>query len=297
MSFGATLTLDGCSPPCDTLTVKAANPGVWGCNVQVSVEYPTNSPSSDTFNMSVREMSEDQTRVVNSEVYYNLSMDKDSSTYVVDVINNQSSLIQLTDIGGGEIPYQIEFTNLGQELGECDGRDGQVPDADALTDGMNTLDTIAPYVFNILCLPAAANLDDDGKSVYSAAITYCESKRAFLIVDIPADVASLDNMNAWMTAVGDAIRHKNAAVYFPRLEIADQLKESRPRNVGASGTLAGIYARTDATRGVWKAPAGTEATLRGASPVLKLTDLENGGLNPLGINVLRILPVYGNVCW
>jgi phage tail sheath protein FI len=75
------------------------------------------------------------------------------------------------------------------------------------------------------------------------------------------------------------------------------LNESRPLNVAASGTLAGVYARTDSARGVWKAPAGTEATLRGASIPTKLTDLENGALNPLGVNVLRTFPIYGNICW
>jgi hypothetical protein len=67
--------------------------------------------------------------------------------------------------------------------------------------------------------------------------------------------------------------------------------------VGPSGTLAGIYARTDAERGVWKAPAGIEAALRNASLPVKLTDLETGALNPIGTNVLRSFPIYGNVAW
>ncbi len=60
-------------------------------------------------------------------------------------------------------------------------------------------------------------------------------------------------------------RHKNAALYFPRVQIADPLDEFRPRSLGASGTMAGLYARTDVARGVWKAPAGTEAVLRGVT--------------------------------
>ena len=62
--------------------------------------------------------------------------------------------------------------------------------------------------------------------------------------------------------------------------------------------MAGLYARTDANRGVWKAPAGTEASLSGVQGlVYNLTDTENGQLNPLGLNCLRIFPVYGDVCW
>ena len=60
----------------------------------------------------------------------------------------------------------------------------------------------------------------------------------------------------------ESLRHKNAAVYFPRTRIPDPLADGRPRSLGASGTIAGLYARTDTERGVWKAPAGTDARLR-----------------------------------
>jgi hypothetical protein len=76
------------------------------------------------------------------------------------------------------------------------------------------------------------------------------------------------------------------------------LNLNRPRSIGASGTIAGLYARTDTQRGVWKAPAGTEAALRNvASLGYLLTDLENGALNPIGVNCLRNFPVYSNICW
>jgi len=59
-----------------------------------------------------------------------------------------------------------------------------------------------------------------------------------------------------------------------------------------------VFARTDAQRGVWKAPAGTDAALNGVAGLqVPLTDAENGLLNPLGINCLRTLPVFGNVVW
>jgi phage tail sheath protein FI len=103
-------------------------------------------------------------------------------------------------------------------------------------------------------------------------------------------------MIAWM-GTNDGLRDRNAAVYFPRVLIPDALNENRPRNVGASGTLAGVYARTDATRGVWKAPAGTDGDLRGASLAVTINDLENGSLNPLGINALRTFPIFGPISW
>jgi len=66
----------------------------------------------------------------------------------------------------------------------------------------------------------------------------------------------------------------------------------------ASGTLAGIFANTDAQRGVWKAPAGTNAVLGGASGLtVTLNDGENGQLNEIGVNCLRTFPIIGSVVW
>ena len=117
-------------------------------------------------------------------------------------------------------------------------------------------------LFNILCIPEAALLGDtDMRAVYAAAEEYVEDRRAMLIVDIPPTVVSLDQMQTWI-AENSGLRHPNGAVYFPRTRIPDPLDQNRPRSIGASGTIAGLYARTDGQRGVWKAPAGTDARLR-----------------------------------
>jgi hypothetical protein len=61
--------------------------------------------------------------------------------------------------------------------------------------------------------------------------------------------------------------------------------------------MAGVFARTDATRGVWKAPAGIGAALQGADVALNVQDGDNGILNQRGINVLRAFPLYGAIAW
>lgn len=288
----ATLTLQNGAT--DVLELAAANEGMWGENVEVSVEAITGQPT--LFNLLVREVAtiSGRQQIVNSEVFRNLSMEDNSPRFVQAVVNNESNLIQVVDVLDTDVPDPIAFTAL-------DGtpNDGTPPDDTALIAGIKTLDTIAPFIFNILCLPDAANLNDgQAQAVYSAANTFCEAKRAFLIVDIPAVIDSPEDMvTTWLANVGDNIRHRNSAVYFPRLLIPDALNGSRPRNVAASGTLAGVYARTDASRGIWKAPAGTEATLRGATLATSLTDLQNGDLNQLGVNNLRTFPIFGNVSW
>ena len=163
--------------------------------------------------------------------------------------------------------------------------------------GMYALEEIAPQLFNTLCIPAAAKLDQQGfAAVISTAEKYCCDKRAFLIIDPPSTIKTKDELVSWMEN-NESLRHRNAAIYFPGLEIPDPLNGNQSRSVGASGTLAGVYARIDQTRGVWKAAAGAEADLRGASIPIQLTNHDNDELNRLGMNALRSFPQIGNVAW
>ena len=188
-----------------------------------------------------------------------------------------------------------------------DGSDGATPPtprvgATALTgtlaakSGIYALEDVD--LVNILCIPRTAELTETNmRQVYSDATSYIAGRRGFLLVDIPETTASLEAMQTWLTQ-NDSLRNKNAAVYFPRTFAPDPVKGNRLRSIAASGTIAGLYARTDANRGVWKAPAGIEARLQNVqSLAYLLTDLQHGALNPLGANCLRTFPVYGNVCW
>jgi hypothetical protein len=176
-------------------------------------------------------------------------------------------------------------------------RGGDLRGSRAEKTGIYALDDVD--IFNILCLPRAAEMESatEMAAVYAEAEAYCAERRAFLLLDVPKDVDTMAEMQAWMRK-NDTLRHKNAAVYFPRALIADPLNDYRLRSVGASGTIAGLFAQTDATRGVWKAPAGIDARLRNVQQLAyALTDAENGALNPLGVNCLRTMPVHGNIAW
>lgn len=156
-------------------------------------------------------------------------------------------------------------------------------------------------LFNILCIPATMNLPDtDAAQVATQATSLCTTRRAMYVLDVPQSDAVRDSVPAiktWLDASA-SLRSRNAALYFPRVQIADPLNNFRLRPVAPSGTVAGLWARTDGSRGVWKAPAGTEAGLTGVQKIsYVLTDPENGVLNPLAINCLRNFPVYGPVAW
>jgi phage tail sheath protein FI len=153
-------------------------------------------------------------------------------------------------------------------------------------------------LFNLLLIPETFDMSaGQAAGVIPPAVALCEARRAFYIVDAPSDrtLANIANVNDWANG---AATSRNAATYFPALRISDPLDGLRPRSMAPSGTLAGVYARTDATRGVWKAPAGTDATLNGVLDLaVPVNDLENGQLNPKRINVLRSFPAYGRVSW
>jgi len=87
------------------------------------------------------------------------------------------------------------------------------------------------------------------------------------------------------------------AAYFPWIYVSDPLKSGKLRLTPPSGSIAGLFARTDNLRGVWTAPAGTDAAVIGVSGLsYNLTDSENGALNALGINCLRVFPT-GTLVW
>jgi hypothetical protein len=105
-------------------------------------------------------------------------------------------------------------------------------------------------------------------------------------------------MSSWfLTNLSNFGDFDNGAVYYPRIQIADPLNNYLPKEIGVSGTLAGVYASTDLNRGVWKAPAGTTAPLVGATPAYPLKDIDSGILNPLGICGIRNFTSYGVVSW
>jgi uncharacterized protein len=148
-------------------------------------------------------------------------------------------------------------------------------------------------IFNILCLPGVTDTD-----VLNTAAAYCTERRAFLIVDAP--FATINDPAEMSTVIASTSLPKTnfAAVYYPWLKIADPLKNGKLADFPPSGTIAGLFARTDSSRGVWKAPAGTEAVLVGVQGMsYQLSDPENGVLNPLGVNCLRVLPLFGPLSW
>jgi hypothetical protein len=162
-------------------------------------------------------------------------------------------------------------------------------------------------LFNLLSIPEAARAQAgnpeaadpniNAVEIYSAAITLCDQRRAMLLIDPPPNVKTVAGAVDWKSNTIDVV-DANGAAFWPRLRLADPLNNSQLRTFAPSGVVAGVYASTDASRGVWKAPAGIAATLNGVQNMTyQLSDAENGVLNPLGLNCFRTFPLYGPVLW
>jgi uncharacterized protein len=155
------------------------------------------------------------------------------------------------------------------------------------------LDALAAVdLFNLLALPGIT-----APTILTAAVDYCRERRAFLIADASQDVRTPQQMEQAIQR-GAVPRTSYGALYYPWLQIPDPLNSGRLRATPPSGAVAGVFARTDSQRGVWKPPSGTDAILAGVKGLeYNVTDAENSRLNPRGVNCLRVLPGFGPTVW
>jgi phage tail sheath protein FI len=135
-------------------------------------------------------------------------------------------------------------------------------------------------IFNLLLVPGVSD-----NNILSAALSFAERKRAFAIVDPPPQATAFQipgsSLPTIQTMAADIPLSQNAALYFPYLNTTDPIS-SMPMAVAPSGYVAGVFATTDATRGVWKAPAGLAASVLGTTgPVASglMNDMQQGVLN------------------
>src|SRR5215472_2027260 len=283
-----------------SLVITAENPGLWGNSYGIFIKNQLDASSKSTgrFRLQVAYAPPGTPTpppvVVESFENLSITTPDPKGRYVVDIVNNQSNYItvsvSLTDptkpltLPPADIPKSP--ATAPQNLQK--GQDGTVltPSTDsgkpgafetALTPtsgsgGIYLLDHVD--LFNLLCVPG-----EIVGSTLSTLEQYCEGAigghpplRAFLIADSNPNIIDYTKLTT-----GPPISGKNAAFYFPWINAPDPLKPGVTSVYPPCGFVAGIYARTDGNRGVWKAPAGTEATLTGViGPAVPLNDPENG---------------------
>jgi phage tail sheath protein FI len=280
------------------LEFTAASPGAWAEEYSVRITPRTDEDFEDRFKVEVVLDKEAPIDGPVVEVFENLSVDEADGRFAETVINDRSRLIRVSVPSGAAAPAAIAEDTF------ADGADGDVLDpnsteaavAAAFHQAVVALfneGAIADRIdlFNLVCVPGESN-----PPTIQTLRAKCAERRAFLIVDCTEE-AAVDSAVAEAVSLNGA-HPSYAAYYFPWVRSADPLRQGAIRAFPPCGYVAGIYARTDAARGVWKAPAGTDAALVGvAGFTVRMSDAENGTLNPHGVNCLRTLPVYGNVVW
>ena len=307
----ASVNLQNAGQP--ALALTAASPGSWGRRLHAAVVHDS-AANETSYDLILREY-DGSNRLIAGEAFTNLSIVQGNPRFAPTIINRDSQWVTATQANGVLPEAQIARAGVGA-LAQADmtqftgGGDGALPgtaawdagaqaaftDVNDATLGLEALNRIEPEVFNILCLPAVAELPQAAAAaVYADAYRLCRDRRAVLLVDIAEAGNRRDLVIGWLAQLGLA-NLENAAVFFPRVVVANPLTGDTLK-ISSSGTVAGVMARIDGSRGVWKASAGVEAGLRGATPTRSLTDLQNGELNVRGINAIRSLPVYGSVVW
>jgi phage tail sheath protein FI len=306
----ARLAVGGAAQP---LHLEAANEGSWGNDLRARIDYNAKAEPANLFNLTVK-----NTKTGQIEVHRNLSVEADSSRRVDKVLSEESQLIRtrvrptLRPTNNkpdpkGSVPLGADpfdpTNSSGIETGgvASDGRTLEVLDFTPLngsTDKHGIFALLQADLFNLLCLPPFITDGDMNPAVIGAAAKLCEDSRAMLLVDAPSAWKTTAKAVAGITAADVGTTSKNAAIYFPRLRQPNPLRENQLEEFAPCGAIAGVMARTDSNRGVWKAPAGQEASLVGVPALtVSLTDAENGQLNPLGVNCLRAFPLIGRVVW
>lgn len=221
----------------------------------------------------------------------------------LDVAKKKSPVVQ-AEVDAATVALKKANEDFAKNANDGNGKNGK--DAlslatyqgnEAAKEGIYLLEKVD--LFNLLVIPPDNPAGDVSTDVLQTAIAYAVKRRAFVIVDAPqswksaaAGVEKFDSLNL------SGVNERNAALYFPYVREANPLRGGQVEDFPPSGAIAGIFARTDTTRGVWKAPAGLDASITGIQGLsVNLTDLENGQLNQLGINSLRAFPGSGKVVW
>ena len=276
------------------LLVEAANPGTWGKRLVVSLSHAVDNRAF--FSLTVYDP--DSKR---SETFAKLSVRPKSKYFIAKVLKQSSDLIRVVrENRKWKVPRSRPAAQRKASGVPGYGADGRSLGVDNFSSarlkrrrkGLYALDRA--NIFNLLYIPPYKTNRSIDRALVRDAAAYCERAKAFLILDPPS--AWSDAQAAASQPQALATSSANAAVFFPRIQKRDALDPQSLRIAAPGGSIAGIFARIDSTRGVWKAPAGVK--VMGADDLtLALSSADQSLLNPQAVNCLRRFPNRGILLW
>ena len=309
------LSLVGASVTIDSLifTATEITDEMFGMTVTVRPINPMVSPPLDEIADIIISYGPSSGPGTVTETYRRVSMEPfevDGKTPNADYVLTRLSASQLVTVALASPPGPFPVSTVTQSF------DASLPTATAIFEASDftavmqqdsPLDKLS--IFNLMVIPGVTN-----SLVLGTALAFCEKKRAFFIMDPPITASAdgtdptfpiriQDVMNGDVAALPIPPEGANAALYFPYLKSLDPVTGAATSSVTGhvnevppAATVAGVYAATDLARGVWKAPAGFQATTINTTGVVdrgRMTDLRQGTLNPIGVNCLRDFPNVG----
>lgn len=301
------LTLPGAAAG---IALRAAGAGKWADGLQITVVR-------NKYNLDLRDWKLEQTNADNRletlEEFKGLGGKESGDRFYASVINRDSNYLRVDSDANGSFVEWRDLTDdekaaliatpedaAKAKLEEGSDGNGALIPAD-YAKALHSLDRIDDA--SILAVPGSPD-----RETIEEGIAYVESRTLRDMIYVIDSIGSPRDTRSSEAQINDVkelqakLSNKSsyAALYFPWVEVADPFSKvsGATRLVPPSGMIAGLYARTDNTRGVWKAPAGTEASLVGAVGLAaSVSDGEQDTLNPIGVNCIRQFPASGIVVW
>lgn len=272
----------------NTLVVNALNEGTWGNSINITI---TDSTVTGYFNLVVYYGGSTDAYIV--ERWTDISMSSADARYALTVINGNSNYISVTDAGGTatgatDNPAVQANTSL------ASGANGSAATSTNIISALSGFDTVRQSL--VLNLPGITDA-----TTVNGAISYATGSTRLNDVFVVVDGIN-DTVANQLTLAATYTSSSYAAVYYPQITIADPTAPvgapaSATKTVGAGGAVVGIYAATDASRGVFKAPAGLQTRIAGAVSVPSLSNSDLDSLNTAAapVNAIRYISGSGIV--
>lgn len=275
------ILLDRAGTPLSTLSLTAKNAGAWGNNIYFDV---TAGSSSTTFDLAIKYGGSTSAFIV--ERYSDLSLSQTTGRYCVSVVNSQSAYVVMADLASASagvlaLPALVTAQPL------ATGANGSAPSS-------ATIATAATTGFDLVTRPLVMNVPGvTGGSDVSTIVNWAEARGDVFVVIDPID----GNQSAQTTATSSYPSSSYGAVYFPYVSVYDPINTvpGTLRRMAPGGCVVGRYLSTDASRGVFKAPAGIDNRVSGALDVDKTTSAERDTLygGTPAVNVIQNIPGAG----
>lgn len=265
-------------------TLKAKYKGTWANNMMTSFGTPISGdiPTGTAEGFITTYISDE----VVEKLHY--SLNPNSPDYLLNVIKNS----QYFEVTGPSLNPSNYSISIGEHSysGGSDGTSSNLQDTH-FEAALNNLDNIEGV--SLICAPAQTS-----KTMYNLLLQYVDKRGDMFAILEASDIVHSSIFDNLISERSE-INGKSGALYANWIKVVDPLsKTGALMSCPPCGHIMGVYARIIQERGVWKAPAGTEASIKGALDVstrLVLEDIDK--LNSEGINVVLPKPNYGVVVW